>query len=82
MLLVDGALLMGMIMLQRSGAEWVERIIRHHFPRALAITTFQQSIQELYSSWLRLAGASLLHLLGWISAGGGTFFAVRLAEAR
>lgn len=74
--------IVGMIVLQRKGAGWAEEIIRRRFPKVRKGITLHQSIHELYSSRLRLAGAALLHLLGWISAGGGTFFAFRMAGGR
>jgi putative membrane protein len=69
----------GMVLLQRKGAGWVDKIVGRNFPKIQRGITLHQSFRELYSSQSRLAGAALLHLLGWISAGGGTFVAFRLA---
>lgn len=72
----------GLIVLQREGADWVEKIARRFFPKAPEGTRFRQAIHELYGSRSRLAGAASLHLLGWVLAGGGTFFGFRLVGGR
>ena len=48
----------GVIMLQRKSARWGERIVRRLFPKAQRGTTFHQSVNELYSSWSRMAKAT------------------------
>lgn len=72
----------GLIVLQRESADWVEKIARRLFPKAQEGTTFRQAIHELYGSRSHLAGATVLHLLGWVFAGGGTFFGFRLVGER
>lgn len=81
-LLLAAPFIAGLIVLQRQGADWMEKIARRRFPKVLAGTTFRQAIHELYGSRSRLAGAASLHLLGWILAGGGTFFGFRLVGGR
>jgi putative membrane protein len=71
-----------MILLQKKGAGWADRIIERRFPTAQKGRTLHQCFRELYGSRARLGGAAFLHLLGWISAGGGTFVAFRLAGGR
>lgn len=72
----------GIVLLQRKGASWADRIVGRRFPATQSGRTLHQSFREIYGSRTRLAGAAFLHLLGWVSAGGGTFVAFRLAGGR
>lgn len=82
MLVLSVPCVAGMIMLQRKGAGWAEKIVRASFPKAQLGITFHQCFHEIYSSRLRLVGAALMHLLGWIFAGGGTLFAFHMVGGR
>ena len=67
-----------LILLQKKGANFAERIAGRFFPQVRSGTTFRDAIYELYDSPKRLAGSAALHLLAWIGSGGGTFIAFRL----
>jgi putative membrane protein len=81
-LVLSAPFIAGMILLQRKGAGWADRIVGRRFPAARMGRTLHQCFHELYGSRTRLACAAFLHLLGWVSAGGGTFVAFRLAGGR
>jgi uncharacterized membrane protein YbhN (UPF0104 family) len=67
-----------LIFLQRRGAGLAEKIAGRFFPHLKGGVSFRAAIEELYDSPSRLAASSLLHLVAWIGAGGGTFIAFRL----
>ncbi len=67
-----------LIVLQKRGAGFAERIAGRFFPVAKEGVGFQGAIHDLYDSPARLAASASLHLLGWIGSGGGTFIAFRL----
>lgn len=71
-----------LIFLQKKGADFAERIASRFFPGARRGIQFKTAIHALYESPSRLAASSMLHLLAWIGAGGGTFIAFRVVGGR
>jgi len=67
-----------LILLQKKGANFAERIAARFFPQVKSGTSFRDAIHDLYDAPGRLAASAALHLLAWIGAGGGTFIAFRL----
>ncbi len=67
-----------LILLQKKGADFAQRIAAKFFPQVRSGTTFREAIHDLYDAPGRLAASAALHLLAWIGAGGGTFIAFRL----
>jgi putative membrane protein len=67
-----------LIVLQKKGAGFADRIAGRFFPLAQKGIGFRDAIHDLYDSPPRLAASSSFHLLGWIGSGGGTFIAFRL----
>lgn len=71
-----------LILLQKKGADFAERIAARFFPQVKTGTSFRDAIHDLYDAPGRLAASASLHLLAWIGAGGGTFIAFRLVGGR
>ena len=67
-----------LILLQKKGAAFAERIASRFFPQAKSGTGFREAIHDLYDAPGRLAASASLHLLAWVGSGGGTFIAFRL----
>jgi putative membrane protein len=67
-----------LILLQKKGADFAERIAARFFPLARSGTSFRDAVHDLYDSPGRLAASASLHLLAWVGSGGGTFIAFRL----
>lgn len=67
-----------LILLQKKGADFAERIAARFFPQVKSGTSFRDAVHDLYDSPPRLAASASLHLLAWIGSGGGTFIAFRL----
>lgn len=67
-----------MILLQKKGAAFAERIAARFFGEVKRGATFREAIHALYDAPARLATASALHLVAWIVSAGGTFIAFRL----
>jgi putative membrane protein len=67
-----------LIFLQKRGAGFAERIAGRFFPQVKEGVSFRTAIEDLYDSPGRLAASAAMHLLAWISSGGGTFIAFRL----
>jgi putative membrane protein len=67
-----------LILLQKKGADFAQRIAGRFFPQVKSGTSFRDAIHDLYDSPGRLAASAALHLLAWIGSGGGTFIAFRL----
>ena len=70
--------IVALILLQKKGADFAERIAARFFPQAKSGTSFRDAIHDLYDAPGRLATSASLHLLAWVGAGGGTFIAFRL----
>ena len=66
-----------LIVLQKKGASFAERLAARFFPQAEGVS-FHAAIVELYDSRSRLAASAALHLVAWIGAGGGTYISFRL----
>jgi len=71
-----------LILLQKKGADFAERIAARFFPLARSGTSFRDAVHDLYDSPGRLAASASLHLLAWVGSGGGTFIAFRLVGGR
>src|SRR5580692_10890851 len=67
-----------LILLQKKGADFAQRIAGRFFGEIKSGASFREAIHALYDSPPRLALSSSLHLLAWIGSGGGTFIAFRL----
>src|SRR3569833_4046036 len=67
-----------LILLQKKGADFAQRIAARFFPQMKSGTSFRDAIHDLYDAPGRLAASASLHLLAWVGAGGGTFIAFRL----
>jgi putative membrane protein len=67
-----------LILLQKKGADFAQRIAERFFPQVRNGTSFRDAIHDLYDAPGRLAASAALHLLAWIGSGGGTFIAFRL----
>jgi putative membrane protein len=67
-----------LILLQKKGAGFAEKIAARFFPKAQTGVSFRHAIETLYDSPARLAASSAMHLISWIGAGGATFIAFRL----
>jgi glycosyltransferase 2 family protein len=79
-LLLPGAGLF--VVLQHKGSALVERISARLLPAAVCHTeAFLQALTRLYGRPLRLALATLLHLLSWIASGIWLWLTVRLTGA-
>jgi putative membrane protein len=71
-----------LILLQKKGADFAERIAARFFGEIKGGASFREAIHDLYDSPRRLAVSASLHLLAWIGSGGGTFIAFRLIGGR
>jgi putative membrane protein len=71
-----------LILLQKKGADFAERLAARFFPQVKSGTSFRDAIHDLYDAPGRLAASASLHLLAWIGSGGGTFIAFRLVGGR
>ena len=71
-----------LIVLQRRGAGFAERIAARFFPQAAQGHSFHTAITDMYDSKSRLAWSAGFHLLGWIGAGGGTFLSFWLVGGK
>jgi putative membrane protein len=71
----------GLILLQKKGADFAEKMAARFFPAAKDGISFREAIHELYDSPARLAASASWHLLAWIGAGGGTWLGFRLVGA-
>ena len=67
-----------LIVLQKKGASFAERIAARFFPKVKEGVSFRAAIEELYDSRARLAASSAFHLLAWIGGGLGTYISLRL----
>jgi glycosyltransferase 2 family protein len=67
-----------LIVLQKKGADFAERMAARFFGEIKGGVSFREAIHALYDSPRRLAVSSALHLVAWIASGGGTFIAFRL----
>ncbi len=67
-----------LILLQKKGADFAERIAARFFGEIKSGPSFREAIHALYDAPGRLAASSALHLAAWIGSGGGTFIAFRL----
>src|ERR1700761_7633226 len=67
-----------LILLQKKGADFAQRIAERFFPQVRGGTSFRDAIHDLYDAPGRLAASAAFHLLAWIGSGGGTFIAFRL----
>ena len=67
-----------LILLQKKGANFAERIAARFFGEIKSGASFREAIHALYDAPKRLAASSALHLAAWIGSGGGTFIAFRL----
>ena len=70
-----------LIVLQKNGADFAQRIAGRFFPQVKDGPSFRDAIHDLYDSPPRLAASAALHLVAWIGSGGGTFIAFRLVGA-
>src|SRR6201996_4524320 len=67
-----------LILVQKNGADFAQRIAERFFPQVRGGTSFRDAIHDLYDAPGRLAASAAFHLLAWIGSGGGTFIAFRL----
>jgi putative membrane protein len=67
-----------LIVLQRKGAYFAERLAGRFFPRIKDGVPFHAAIEDMYTSHARLAASSAFHLLGWVGGGVGTYISFRL----
>jgi uncharacterized membrane protein YbhN (UPF0104 family) len=70
-----------LVLLQKKGADFAERMAGRFFPAARQGTGFRDAIHDLYNSPPRLAASASLHLLAWIGSGVQTYIAFRLVGA-
>lgn len=71
----------GLIMVQKRGADFAERLALRFFPQAKEGVSFRHAIHELYDSPGRLAASAFWHLVAWIGTGAGTWMAFQLVDA-
>jgi uncharacterized membrane protein YbhN (UPF0104 family) len=71
----------GLILLQKKGANFAERMAARFFPQVKDGISFRDAIHDLYDSPARLAASASWHLLAWVGAGGGTWLGFRLVGA-
>jgi putative membrane protein len=71
----------GLILLQKKGADFAEKMAARFFPAAKDGVSFREAIHQLYDSPARLAASASWHLLAWAGAGGGTWLSFRLVGA-
>jgi putative membrane protein len=68
------------VILQQRGGKFAERLATRFFPGAAARTAdFGAAVQAIYDSPVRIATATLLHLLAWTASGLGSWAALRVA---
>jgi len=67
-----------MILLQKRGAAFFERLTARFFPQMKDGFSFREAIHELYESPARLAASSFWHLVGWLASGGATWLSFHL----
>ena len=67
-----------LIVLQKRGAGFAERIAARFFPEMKEGVSFRAAVEEIYDSPLRLALSASLHLVSWMGAGVATWIAFRL----
>ncbi|HKD48962.1 MAG TPA: lysylphosphatidylglycerol synthase domain-containing protein [Rhizomicrobium sp.] len=70
--------LAALILLQKKGADFAERVAARFFGEIKSGASFRDAIHALYASPKRLALSSSLHLASWIGGGGGTYIAFLL----
>jgi len=71
----------GLILLQKKGADFAEKMAARFFPQVKDGTSFRDAIHDLYDSKSRLAVSAAWHLLAWAAGGGGTWLAFRMIGA-
>jgi putative membrane protein len=72
----------GLIVLQRRGAGFAERLSARFMPRMTGGVRFHDAMHAMYDSKSRLTLSAVLHLLGWVGAGGGTFLSFWLVGGK
>jgi len=71
----------GLILLQKKGAGFAERMAARFFPQAKEGTSFRAAIHDLYDSKTRLTISSVWHLIAWAGGGAATWLAFHLVGA-
>jgi uncharacterized membrane protein YbhN (UPF0104 family) len=70
----------GLVIVQRRGGRFAERLAARFFPGVAARTAdISAAIQASYDSPARVAGAAVVHLMAWIASGLGSWAALRAA---
>jgi glycosyltransferase 2 family protein len=67
-----------LIVLQKRGAGFAEKIATRFFPEMKEGVSFRAAVEELYDSPSRLAASASLHLVSWFAAGIATWISFRL----
>jgi uncharacterized membrane protein YbhN (UPF0104 family) len=70
-----------LILLQKKGADFAEKMAARFFPQVKDGTSFREAIHDLYDSKSRLAVSASWHLIAWAGGGGGTWLAFRMVGA-
>lgn len=69
-----------LVIVQRRGGRFAERLAARFFPGVAARTAdISAAIQAIYESPGRVAGAAFIHLLAWMASGLGSWAALRAA---
>ncbi len=71
-----------MVVLQKRGAGFLERMTARFFPKVKDGFSFRQAIHELYESPRHLAASAFWHLIGWFASGGATWLSFHLVGVR
>jgi putative membrane protein len=71
----------GLILLQKKGADFAERMAARFFPQVKDGTSFREAINALYDSKTRLTLSASWHLLAWSGGGVITWLAFRMVGA-
>ncbi len=79
-LILSTAAVTALVIVQRRGGPFAERLAARFFPGAAARTAdIGAAIQAIYDSPSRVAGAAVIHLLAWVASGLGSWAALRAA---
>jgi putative membrane protein len=74
--------IIGLIVLQKRGSAFIEKLAYRFFPQAGQGVSFREAIHVIYDSPGRLAVSASWHLLAWVGAGAGTWISFQLVGAK
>jgi putative membrane protein len=70
--------IMGLIVLQKRGSAFIEKLAYRFFPQGAQGVSFGEAIHDIYDQPGRLAASAAWHLVAWVGSGIGTWIAFHL----